>query len=157
MPDQSPFGRLEGTVLVSACLLGVNCRYDGSSKVSRPVLEIPGIAIVPICPEQLGGLPTPRPSAQFTGGDGEAVMKGTARLIDARGRDVTAAFLVGAEQACLLAGKLRARFAILKERSPSCGTHVVWVEGRQCEGRGVAAAMLAGLGVSIVNEDGVRL
>lgn len=155
MPDQSPFGRVMGTVIVSACLLGVGCRYDGSSRETPSVLEMSGVTLIPVCPEQLGGLPTPRTSAQFTGGDGDAVIRGTARVVDSLERDVTGAFLRGAKQACMIAERLHARYAVLKERSPSCGTHEVWVDGRVCAGRGVTAAMLAERGVTVMNEDGL--
>lgn len=156
MSDQSPFGRLTGPVFVSACLLGLRCRYDGTSRPCRAVLDIPCITVIPVCPEQLGGLPTPRPSAGFAGGDGDAVLGGTARIVDAQGRDVTPSFVLGAGQVCMLAENLHVRHAILKERSPSCGTHLVWQDGALCPGRGVTAAMLVRLGIDIMNEEGHR-
>lgn len=141
--------------MLSACLLGVCCRYDGSSRETPSVLEMSGVTLIPVCPEQLGGLPTPRPSAQFAGGDGDAVLRGSARVVDSHGRDVTGAFLRGAVQACILAERLHVRYAILKERSPSCGTHEVWVDGLLRTGRGVTAAMLAEQGVIVMNEQGL--
>lgn len=156
MPDQSPFGGLKGPVLVSACLLGVKCRYDGTSQDAGPLLDVPGVSLVPVCPEQLGGLPTPRPRAHLVGGDGHAVLQGRALVEDEHGREVTPAFVRGAGQVCLLAEKLHARYAVLKERSPSCGTHVVWVEGSVCGGRGVTAAMLEARGVCVMNEQGLK-
>jgi uncharacterized protein YbbK (DUF523 family) len=95
VPRKSAFARLEGTVLVSACLLGIQCRYDGTSKIHRSLLKIPGIVFIPICPEQLGGLSTPRPSAHLVGGDGQAVVGGKAQDITEQGQAVTAAFLLG--------------------------------------------------------------
>lgn len=156
MSDQSPFGQLEGTILVSACLLGVKCRYDGSSASGTSLWAIPGATLIPVCPEQLGGFPTPRPRAHLVGGAGEDVLRAAARVLDEHGRDVTGAFVLGAEQVCFLADKLQVRYAVLKERSPSCGTHAVWVDGLLCEGRGVAAAMLMGQGVRVMNEDGLK-
>ncbi len=157
MPCKSAFARLEGTVLVSACLLGIQCRYDGSSKTHRPILKIPGIFLIPICPEQLGGLATPRPSAHLVGGDGQAVVVGKAQVITEQGQAVTSAFLLGASQACKIARILRTRYAILKERSPSCGTHSIWIEGHLKDGPGVTAAMLSAQGVCIMNEHGLML
>jgi len=157
MHRQSPFGRLESPVLVSACLLGIRCRYDGSSKTRRSILEIQDIIMIPVCPEQLGGLPTPRPNAYFVGGDGAAVVRGRAFLRDIHDQDVTHAFLFGARQVCKVARILRARYAILKEKSPSCGTHTVWIEGNLQRGYGVTSAMLIDLGLSLMNEDGLML
>ena len=155
MPRKSAFARLEGAVLVSACLLGIQCRYDGSSNIHRSLLKIPGILLIPLCPEQLGGLATPRPSAHLVGGDGQAVVNGKAQVITEQGKAVTTAFLLGASQTCKIARILRARYAILKERSPSCGTHAIWIEGHLKDGLGVTAAMLSALGVCIMNEDGL--
>jgi uncharacterized protein YbbK (DUF523 family) len=157
VPRKSAFARLEGPVLISACLLGIQCRYDGSSNLRKSLLKIPGIVLIPLCPEQLGGLSTPRPSAQLAGGDGRAVMGGKAQVITEQGRAVTAAFLHGASQACKIAGILQARYAILKERSPSCGTHAIWIGGLLLDGQGVTAAMLSAQGVCIMNEHGLVL
>jgi uncharacterized protein YbbK (DUF523 family) len=142
---------------VSACLLGIRCRYDGSSKTRRSLLNIQNIIIIPVCPEQLGGLSTPRPNAYFVGGDGEALVKGRAFLRDIHDQDVTHAFLFGAGQVCKVARILGARYAILKEESPSCGTHTVWIEGNLQRGYGVTSAMLKDLGLSLMNEDGLML
>jgi uncharacterized protein YbbK (DUF523 family) len=157
VPRKSAFARLEGTVLISACLLGIQCRYDGSSNLHRSIFNIPGIVLIPICPEQLGGLATPRPGAHLVGGDGQGVVGGKAQVITEQGQDVTPAYLLGASQACKIAQILRAGFAILKEKSPSCGTHAIWREGLLLEGLGVTAAMLSARGVCIMNEHGLML
>lgn len=109
-------------ILVSACLVGVKCRYDGESRTDPRVLRLfrAGRAI-PVCPEQLGGLPTPREPAEIVGGDGQDVLDGRARVIDKSGRDVTASFVKGAEQVLFLARQTGAKRAILKRKSPSCG------------------------------------
>lgn len=109
-------------IIVSACLVGVNCRYDGESRTDPRVLRLfrAGLAI-PVCPEQLGGLPTPREPAEIVGGDGQDVLDGRARVIDKMGRDVTASFVKGAEQVLFLARQVGAKRAILKRKSPSCG------------------------------------
>jgi uncharacterized protein YbbK (DUF523 family) len=157
VPCKSAFARLEGSVLVSACLLGIQCRYDGSSSIHRSIFKLPGIVLIPICPEQLGGLATPRPSAHLVGGDGQGVVGGKARVITEQGQDVTEAFLLGASQACNIAHILRAGYAILKEKSPSCGTHAIRIEGLLKEGLGVSAAMLSARGVCLMNEHGLML
>ncbi len=144
-------------VLVSACLLGVRCRYDGDTKAEELLLEDSSILPIPICPEQLGGLPTPRPASNLTGGDGRDVIKGKARIINDSGVDVTENFIRGGEQACILAGITGAMRAILKDKSPSCGTTRVKVSGRWIKGVGVAAAMLEDIGIKIINEQGYKI
>ncbi|NDY41970.1 DUF523 domain-containing protein [Dissulfurirhabdus thermomarina] len=109
-------------LLVSACLLGAACRYDGGSRLDPEVLAaLAGRRVVPVCPEQLGGLATPRPAAALEGGDGLAVIEGRAAVRTVAGQDVTAQFLRGAEEAARLARRLGVARAVLKARSPSCG------------------------------------
>ena len=99
-------------ILISACLLGAACRYDGGS---NPVLSVEALMgrcqLVPVCPEQLGGLPTPREPAERTEGG----------VVTKTGADVSAQFQRGAEQALHLARIFGCKKAVLKERSPSCG------------------------------------
>jgi len=156
MSHKSSFRGLKGPVIISACLLGITCRYDGRSKLHEGLITHPGIIPIPVCPEQLGGLATPRPKACFVGGDGICVLNGGAILINDAGVDVTRNFIEGARHVIRIARLVNARFAILKEKSPSCGSHKVWVGEDLTEGAGVCAAMLAGIGVSIMNEDGVE-
>lgn len=109
--------------LVSACLCGISCRYDGRSKpVDRFVRMFREGKCVPFCPEKLGGLTTPREPAVLSGGNGFAVLDGTGRVIlrDVQG-DVTAEFLRGAELSVRYASALNPKFIYLKEKSPSCG------------------------------------
>ena len=134
-------------ILVSACLLGVPCRYDGKSKAKAEVLALQRERVlIPVCPEQLGGLPTPRePSERL----GEAVVtKG--------GADVTAQFSRGAAQALHLARLFGCKKAILKARSPSCGSGTVYdgsFSGRLTDGDGVTAALLKANGITIYSEE----
>src|SRR5690554_5343526 len=106
--------------IVSACFAGVNCRYDKKhnkiDKIRKLVRE--GKAI-PVCPEQMGGLPTPRNPAEIVGGDGDDVLDGKAKVIDNQGNDVTQQFVEGAREALAMAQAVGATEAILKERSPS--------------------------------------
>ncbi|MFC1824441.1 DUF523 domain-containing protein [Thermodesulfobacteriota bacterium] len=109
-------------IMISGCLLGLACRYDGGECGSSSVIRFASSAnVVSFCPEQLGGLPTPRPAANIVGGDGHDVLRGTARVIDIEGHDVTRAFKKGAEESLRLARATRSKIAVTKDRSPSCG------------------------------------
>jgi uncharacterized protein YbbK (DUF523 family) len=108
--------------LVSACLTGLCTRYDGQSKADQGCLRLlAGYRWIPVCPEQLGGLPTPRPAARLTGGDGFGVLAGTARVIDKEGVDRTESFLRGATMVLAIAQAQHIDRCFLKSRSPSCG------------------------------------
>ena len=139
------------TIVVSACLLGVRCRHDGRDRLDPTLAARAGGAVlVPVCPEELGGLGTPRPAAGLEGGDGRAVLENRARVVDVNGRDVTRAFVDGAERALAVARAVGAREAWLTERSPSCGTCGTHVDGRLVPGSGVASATLARAGLRVV-------
>ncbi|HEV2756007.1 MAG TPA: DUF523 domain-containing protein [Actinomycetota bacterium] len=147
----------DGPVLVSACLAGRACRFDGSAnpddEVARLVAE--GRAVL-VCPEVDGGLGTPRPAAEITGGDGDDVLDGTARVVTRQGEDVTAAFVTGAERALQAARETGAQTAILKARSPSCGKGGVYdgsFSRTLQEGDGVTAALLRRNGIDVVTDE----
>jgi uncharacterized protein YbbK (DUF523 family) len=109
-------------VLVSACLTGLCTRYDGKLRPSPACLQaLAGTHWLPVCPEQLGGLSTPRPAADLIGGDGGDVLAGRARVVTAGGLDVTENFLFGARQCLAVAQAQDIRRAYLKGGSPSCG------------------------------------
>lgn len=152
----APDGKLE-PVLVSACLAGCECRFDGSSTraaaVTRLVAE--GRAVL-VCPEEDGGLGTPRPPAEIVGGDGNDVLAGTARVVTRAGVDVTAAYLEGARKALEAARESGATTAILKARSPSCGTGTIFdgtFTRTQAPGDGVTAALLASEGIRVISDE----
>jgi len=108
--------------LVSACLVGLCTRYDGTCKPdSQCMQKLNGQCWIPVCPEQLGGLATPRTPANLVGGNGHDVLAGRAAVIDADGLDVSAAFVRGAEQVLAIARAQNITLALLKSRSPSCG------------------------------------
>jgi len=143
--DRSP-------LLVSACLAGVRCRHDAASKADPRVVELvrQGRAI-PICPEQLGGLPTPREPANLVPGP-------EPRVVTASGADVTENFERGAAESLRIAQLVGAKRAILKERSPSCGTHQVWQhppgeDPRLVPGEGVTARRLREAGLELESEE----
>ena len=141
-------------ILISACLLGVPCRYDAAA---RPLADLPeelrGQALLPVCPEELGGLSTPRPPAELVGGDGRAVLAGSARVLRADGEDVTAVFLRGAEAVVELARRGGACAACLKSKSPSCGVTRTHIEGEVRPGMGVAAAALERAGLRLIEAE----
>ena len=143
---------------VSACLLGRPCRYDGGSKRSDAITELvarvraSGGAVVAVCPEELGGLGTPRPAADLRGGDGDAVLSGHAKVRTVGAdRDVTQAFVDGAEAAAQLADGCDQ--AVLKARSPSCGVGRTHVDGEVAPGDGVFAALLRRRGVALWTDE----
>ena len=136
-------------VLISACLLGAPCRYSGDG-FSMPGLDAlladRRVHLVPVCPEQLGGLPTPRPPAERVGEE--------VRTRD--GADVTAAYRRGADCAADLARLLGCRCALLKARSPSCGSGVIYdgtFTHTRVPGDGVAAARLKADGLLVFDEE----
>jgi len=135
-------------LLISECLLGVTCRYDGRS-VPLPADALASLqekyTLIPVCPEQLGGLATPRPPAE----------RRDASVITADGRDVTAEYTRGARQALVLAQQFDCRLALLKERSPSCGSGEIY-DGTFSRvltaGDGVTAALLSSSGIAVFGE-----
>jgi len=143
-----------GPVLVSACLLGLRTRWDGAHRRDAALLaRLDGRWVVPVCPEQLGGLPTPRTPAEIERGDGLAVLDGLTRVVAQDGTDVTDRYVLGARQVVSLARLLGARVAILKEGSPACGVHRIKRGGGDVDGCGVAAAALAREGLRLEGID----
>ncbi|OJT20477.1 hypothetical protein BO221_31225 [Archangium sp. Cb G35] len=142
-------------VLVSACLLGEACRYDGKSKGSSPVMRaLEGKEVVPVCPETGAGLGIPRPAVELKGGAGAEVLAGRARAAEVEsGKDRTEAFRQGAEFALEAARSFGVRVAVLKERSPSCGTQGTHVDGMVVRGQGVTAALLSQAGLIVVSDE----
>lgn len=143
-------------ILVSACLLGLQTRYDGTAKANPKVLDFikdGDLIPIPICPEQLAGLPTPRPQTRFVRGDGAAVLDGRGTLVTAEGIVVNETFLRGAIETMKAARLAGCREALLKERSPSCGVHRIHRGEDLVPGRGVTAALLERNGLKILSEE----
>ncbi|MEU6013074.1 DUF523 domain-containing protein [Streptomyces sp. NPDC047515] len=140
-------------VLVSACLHGVPCRFDGRAKASAAVADALGDRHpVVFCPEVAAGLPTPRRPAEIVGGDGHDVLDGRARVIDDAGHDVTEEFVDGAGRALEAARRAGCTEALLMARSPSCGrgkVHDGTFTGELREGDGVTAALLERHGITV--------
>lgn len=138
-------------LLVSACLLGICCRYDGACKPNTDVIKLrEKFVLIPICPEVDGGLPTPRTPSERVGD----------RVLMRDGKDVTENYLAGARAALERAESFSASAAILKARSPSCGSGEIYdgsFSGRLISGDGVAAEMLKKAGVAVYTEDEIGL
>lgn len=133
--------------LVSACLCGKKCRYNGTAGTVDRLCELYkcGQAVI-VCPECLGGLKIPRPPAEIQ----------LERVVDACGRDVTAQFRLGAERTLALAGKYGITRAILKERSPSCGSKMIYdgsFSGVKIPGQGITTALLRENGIEVISEE----
>ena len=137
------------SMLVSACLLGTPCRYDGKSKPNKEVLALSEkYNLIPVCPEVAGGLPTPRTPSEIVG----------ERVVMRDGRDVTENYLRGAKYALSVARENACAAAILKARSPSCGKGQVYdgsFTGTLTDGDGIAAKLLADAGIAVFSEENI--
>ena len=136
-------------ILVSHCFFGEPCRYDVSSRVDRQVLELHrmGHNLIPVCPEVLGGLDTPRPPAE---------LQPDGRVMNRQGEDVTEAYRRGAELALKIARENGCTIAILKARSPSCGSGEIYdgtFSGALTSGCGVTARLLREAGITVMDEE----
>lgn len=135
-------------LLISACLLGVRCRYDGESKplpaeILAPLME--KYELIPVCPEVFGGLSTPRNPSERRG----------SRVVMNSGEDVTAQYARGAEETLRLARLFSCKTAVLKERSPSCGSGEIYdgtFSGKLTAGSGVTAEMLKSQDIAVLGE-----
>ncbi len=138
-------------ILVSACLLGLCCRYDGQDKGNEKIKALSkNHVLVPLCPEQLGGLPTPRDKSERTANS----------VCTEQGKDVTAQFTKGAQEVLKMYKLLGCDMAILKSNSPSCGvTHIYdgSFQGKRIEGQGVTASLLLQEGIFVVEENSAFL
>ena len=134
-------------IIVSACLAGIACRYDGAAKPCEAVIRLVAEGqAVPLCPEQLGGLPTPRAPAEITG----------SQVIRKDGVELTEEFIRGAREALKIARLVGAKTAILKARSPSCGSGKIYdgsFSGRLVDGDGLFAELCKQEGIEVKNEE----
>ena len=136
-------------IIVSACLAGVKCRYDGTAKPCEKVISLvkEGKAIS-VCPEQLGGLSTPRVASEQVGN----------KVISKDGKDVTAEFVKGAEAALKIAKLAGCKVAVLKSKSPSCGCGMVYdgsFSGKFRKGDGVFTALLKKNKIKVITEEDI--
>ncbi len=142
-------------ILVSACLVGINCKYNGENNYNEKICNMvkEGKAL-PICSEQLGGLKTPRNPAEIK------IINGKRHVIDDEGNDVTENFERGANEVLKLAKSLNIKKAILKSRSPSCGLNKIYsgnFDKKLVDGNGVLAELLKQNGIEVLNDDEINL
>ena len=141
--------------LISACLCGVNCKYNGANNYNEKCnkLFISGKAVL-ICPEQLGGLTTPRVPSELQG-NAKDVIEGKGKVITKEGLDVTMEFIKGAKEVVKIAKKIPVSAAILKEGSPSCGVNFVYdgsFNEKKVKGREITTEMLNEIGIKTLSE-----
>lgn len=138
-------------VLVSACLLGIGCRYDGKHKANEEVLRLrEKYNLIPVCPEVFGGLPTPRVPSERVGD----------KVMMRDGHDVTDNYRRGAEEALRLCRIYDVKLAILKERSPSCGKNEIYdgsFSGTLTQRDGVTAELLKSEGINVIGESEINI
>ncbi len=140
-------------ILISACLYGECTKYDGGNNIIKHPLLLKWKnmgELVPVCPEMLGGLPSPRPASELCGD----------RVINTEGEDVTDMFSKGAEEALRIAKENNVIFAILKQGSPSCGCKKIYdgtFSGNKIAGMGVAARLLTDNGIVVFDENDMML
>ncbi|RMD58023.1 MAG: DUF523 domain-containing protein [Nitrospirae bacterium] len=138
-------------IIVSACLAGLNTRYDGTNKLNDQIIRlIVERRAIPLCPEQLGGLPTPRNPLEIECGDGYTVLLGKSRVLDEDGVDYSSNLISGAEEVLRFAKLAGIKDAILKDGSPSCGLRRC---GRNNIGCGVTTALLLRHGINVSMEE----
>lgn len=138
-------------ILVSACLLGINCKYNGGNNFNQKVFDLvkEGKAI-PVCPEQLGGLKTPRIPSEVK------IIDGKRYVVNSEGKDVTEQFEKGAIEVLNIAQKLGIKKAVLKSKSPSCGVNKIYsgnFDKQLVDGNGITADLLIKNGIEVITPD----
>ncbi|MCY8233145.1 DUF523 domain-containing protein [Priestia endophytica] len=144
-------------ILVSSCLAGIECRYDGTHRLKEKIRSlVEEKKAVTVCPELLGGFSTPRQSAEIVGGTGKDVLAGDAKVIEKSGRDVTDLYVKGAYKTLEMALKLQVTHVVLKQFSPSCGSKSIYngtFTGERIQGEGVTSALLSKAGIIVLSEE----
>ena len=149
-------------ILVSACLLGEQTRYDGGHvRKENPILESwkREDRIISFCPEVEGGCPIPRPAAEIIDGEGDSVIDGESKVVNVNGQDVTQEYMLGARKALQVAQKNGITIALLKARSPSCGSRSIYngtFSNTLKPGKGVTTALLVRNGIRVFTEDEIE-
>lgn len=137
------------TILVSACLLGENCKYNGGNNRNERVLRyVTGHEVIPVCPEMLGGLPCPRKPVEWVG----------ERVLTRDGDDCTAAFRLGGQRAMEIIADKQIDLAILQSRSPTCGVKQIYdgtFSGTRIDGMGALARALHERGIPLMDAEDV--
>jgi uncharacterized protein YbbK (DUF523 family) len=146
--------------LISACLLGIKCAWDGQDiyKSDKAIELSNSEMLMPVCPEQLGGLRTPRAPQEIQGGTGEDVLDGKCKVLNIDGKDVTQEFIAGAEETLKIVKLLHIEEFIGKSRSPSCGCGQIYdgtFSRTLIDGDGITTALLKRNGIRIITEEGL--
>ncbi|TKJ44790.1 hypothetical protein CEE34_10780 [Candidatus Aerophobetes bacterium Ae_b3a] len=146
--------------IVSACLLGTKCAWDGKDRYrNKKVIELLGEeTLIPLCPEQLGGLATPRVLQEIEKGNGDDVLDGRSRVKNKIGQDVTRQFIRGAKEALKIAKQYNIKEFIAKSRSPSCGCGSIYdgsFSKRLIKGDGVTVALFKRNGIKVISENNI--
>jgi uncharacterized protein YbbK (DUF523 family) len=144
--------------LISACLLGIRCAWDGQDvyKNGEAIKLLNSETLIPVCPEQLGGLKTPRAPQEIQRGTGEDVLDGKCKVLNIDGEDVTREFISGAEETLKIARLFHIEEFIAKSRSPSCGCRKIYdgtFSRKLIDGDGVTTALLKRNGIRIMTEE----
>lgn len=138
-------------ILISSCLLGNNCKWNGRNNARELIMSIKDkVEFIPVCSEVLGGLPTPRIPSEIVGN----------RVINEINLDVTDHFLEGAEKVLRIAKENNVKYAIFKERSPSCGVHQVYngkFERTATEGKGITTRLLEKNGIRVYSDEEIEI
>lgn len=146
--------------IISACLCGVNCKYNGNNNLNERCLKLfrDGKAVL-VCPEQLGGLTTPRKPAEIVSSSEDKTVSDK-KVINNNNEDVTKEFFKGAEETLNIARQLGVKKAILKEGSPSCGVNYIYdgtFTGNKIEGKGVTAQLLENEGIAVFSDEDLEV
>ncbi|KHS58345.1 MULTISPECIES: DUF523 domain-containing protein [Terrisporobacter] len=143
-------------MIVSACLVGVNCKYNGGNNDNDKVKEfLKDKQYIIICPEQLGGLTTPRKPSEINQAGGKEVLIGNSKVISCENKDVTENFVKGAKESLNIAKIFNCKQALLKEGSPSCGCNLIYdgtFTGKKISGMGVTAALFNENNIEVFSE-----
>jgi len=146
--------------MVSACLLGVRCAWDGKDryKNKKVIKLLKNEILLPVCPEQLGGLGTPRILQEIEKGSGDDVLNGRSRVKNKIGQDVTREFIRGAKEALKIAKQYEIKEFIAKSKSPSCGCGLIYdgsFSGKLIKGDGVTVALFKRNGIEVITENDI--
>lgn len=134
-------------IIVSACLLGKRCKYNGGDNYRQEVVDFcRGKEVIPVCPEIEAGMPCPRPPVEIVGG----------KVTDCHGKDVDEKYRKGVEKVLEEIGDTPVALAVLKSRSPTCGVHEIYdgtFTGRKIKGSGILAEALRNKGIPVIDEE----
>ncbi len=148
------FMLIKNCAIISGCLMGFKCRYNGKSKLCKYLdIYMKKHTLIPLCPEQLGGLPTPRERAEIEEGDGFYVINGKAKVLTKSGEDVTKQFLKGAFEVLNFIKNYGIKVAYFQDKSPSCGVNNIYINGILTKGVGVTTALLLENNIEVLGVD----